>query len=300
MITVINNTPVKELSDEQIEYTLTNNDINIIQLKYISYITQIPNEIFLRKNQIIIPSITNKTENGIPVITIQNFKKGSAKELKDTIDSLDKSNGIIIDLRANTNGDFKEGIESANLFIDGKEILTTKDFKSDEKETYTAKNGDILNSAPIIIIVDHSTKGIAEIFTSILEGRNRAIIIGTPSFGNGTIAGKFDLSNNAQISIATKEAFNTKGISPNKTGIIPLICSSSIYSTNDIEELKTNIKDGFFKDNRPDATNKSSEIIDNIRNSCKAIYFTKENNDIIIKLATSLIKDKKAIQILQK
>lgn len=293
IITHINKMPTRSLTDEQLEYILTNTDTDILHLNYVPYISNKPAEIFIRKNQIIIPSTTSEIKDNIGIITIHNFKNKSSHEVKNEFDKMQTSNikGLIVDLRGNVNGESIDAIETANLFINGGEILTTKGQNESENKTYTAKSGDISNNLPIVIIVNNTTKGASELFASIMEGSNRAIIIGTPTFGNGNIKEKYTLSNNSEITFATQKAFNAKNLSFDKVGVIPLICTSNIFDEKDINTLKQNIKNNKFTDYRPKDNNQTIDVIDNIRNSCKAIYPTKGQNDLIIKIATNIIND---------
>ena len=296
IITTINKMPTQSLTDEQIEYILTNTDTDVLNMGYISYISNKPAEIFLRKNKLIIPSITSKNIDDIPVLEIQNFKAGSAKELKNFLDKNNESDTLILDLRGNINGLSSEAIEAANLFISGGDILKTTGNNEKYNQTYTAKRGDIFKSKPIVIIVDNSTKGPSEIFASIMDGSKRAVVIGTPTFGNGNLQDKFTLANNSDIQFATSTATNAKDISIDKIGVVPVICTSSIVEEKDIKTLLSNINSNKFVDNRPQNNNKTAETIKNIRNSCKALFPSKETNDLTFKTAIGILKDTSAYE----
>ena len=296
IITHINAIPTTTLSDEQIEAILGGTNMDLMHINYVSYISQKPAETYIRKNRVVIPSTTPSLIDGLPVISIANFKPGSAHEIKQSLELLSnnirKTGGIILDLRGNIKGEGTEAIEAANLFIDGGTILTSHRRISDpEIKTYTAKSGDILNNAPIVIMVDNTTKGTAEIFTSILEGRKRAVIIGTPTFGEGTLSNSYTLTDNSGISFATEDIENAMHISPNKTGVVPLICTSNIITDADITTLISNIKSGKFRDNRPNTQEKTAEIINNIRNSCRAIYPNPNTTNMNVKIAGKILTD---------
>ncbi|MBR1544569.1 MAG: hypothetical protein IJ638_01335 [Alphaproteobacteria bacterium] len=294
IISTINKTPTRSLTDEQLEYILTNTDTDILDIGYIPMISNKPTNIFLRKNQIIIPSITTKNIDNIPVLEIQNFKSGSAREVKNAIDKTKDASGIIIDLRGNISGLSSEAIETANLFISGGEILKTTGNNDEYNQTYTAKAGDIANSLPIIIIVDNTTKGVAEVFASIMDGARRAVVIGTPTFGDGNLQGEFTLPNNAGMHFATSTATNAKDISIDKIGVIPVVCTSTITEERDIKLLTENISKGKFVDNRPKDNNKTAETIKNIRNSCKALYPSDGVTNLMLKTAIGILKDSSA------
>ncbi len=293
LITDINGMNITKLTDEQIEYLLTGDDTEIVQLNFVPYISRTPSQTFIRKNKVIIPSITTKLLNEkYPLITIHNFKSGTAKELQNVTQSVLSENdadGIILDLRGNIDGNEIEAIEAANLFIDGDILLKTDGKNDDQDQTYTAKSGDITNETPIILIVDNTTKGVSELFASIFEGRKRAVIIGTPSFGKTQISDTFELSNGGNIKFATKNIIKADGKRLTKLGIIPLICTSTILDDIDIRTLITNINNDKFKDNRPQTNNFSSELLETVRKSCPAIYPTKDAHTLLLKTATQIL-----------
>ncbi len=297
VITHINSIPVTKLTDENIESVLTNNDSSIVHLNYISYITNKQNSEYLKRNIFIAPSLfVNKTNPEIPVISISNFKQKSSYELKDAIDGLnkDKLKGVIIDVRANNGGDFTESLEMANLFISGGEILKTKGLGEDKNQIYTAKSGDILKGKPIIILADHSTKAEAEMFAFILQSAGRAVLVGAPTFGNGSVHETFTLPNKAQIEFTTKQAISPNGYMLSKVGVIPLVCASSFSNEASIDIFVKNVETGIFKDNRErfSDTPKDSDV-KRIRKSCPSLYPITEAQELPVKIATKIIENEK-------
>lgn len=295
VITHINTIPISKLKDEDIEATLTNDDSTIIHLNYISYITGKMGEEYIKRNKFIIPSIIVDNSNPqIPVISITNFKEKSSYELKDVIDKLDKNNikGIVIDLRANNGGDFTESLESANLFISGGDILKTKGLGENKNQVFTAKAGDLLNDKPIVVIADNSTKAEAEIFAFILGSNGRAVLVGSPTFGNGSVYDKFDLPNKSQIKFTTREAISPNDYVLNKVGVIPLVCVSSFTSDDSVDIFLSNVKKGSFKDNREKFKKEpTASDVKRIRNSCKSLYPLKSAQELPLKISKSIIED---------
>ncbi|MGN0929110.1 MAG: S41 family peptidase [Alphaproteobacteria bacterium] len=295
VITHINATPVSKLKDEEIEATFTNDNSSIIHLNYISYISGKQEEEYLKRNKFTIPSVFVDNSNPkVPVISITNFKEKSSYEVKDAIDNLNKNNinGIVIDVRANNGGDLTEAIETSNLFISGGEILKTKGLGENKNQVYTAKSGDLLNGKPIIVLADNTTKGEAEIFAFILQSNNRAVLVGSPTFGKGTIFETFDLPNKSQIKFTTKQAVSPNDYVLNKVGVIPLVCVSSFTSDSDIDTFIKNVKEDKFKDNRERFISTPTDTdVKRIRNSCKSLYPLKSAQELPIKISTKIIED---------
>ncbi|MBD5398666.1 hypothetical protein HDR60_04130 [bacterium] len=295
VITHINATPVSQLKDEDIESTFTNDNSSIIHLNYISYVSGKQGEEYIKRNKFTIPSVFIDNSNSqIPVISITNFKEKSSYELKDILDKINKNNikGIVIDVRANGGGDLTEAIESSNLFISGGDILKTKGLGENKNQIYTAKSGDLLNGKPIVVLADNTTKGEAEIFAFILQSNNRAVLVGSPTYGKGTIFETFDLPNKSQIKFTTKQAVSPTDYVLNKIGVIPLVCVSSFTSDDSIDTFIKNVNEGKFKDNRERFISTPTDAdIKRVRNSCKSLYPLKSAQKLPIKISTKIIDD---------
>ena len=295
VITHINTVPISKLRDEDIEATLTNDDSTIVHLNYISYITGKQGEEYIKRNKFTIPSVIVDNSNPqIPVISITNFKEKSSYELKEAIDKLNKNNikGIVIDLRANNGGDFTESLESANLFISGGDILKTKGLGENKNQIYSAKAGDLLNNKPIVVIADNTTKAEAEIFAFILEANGRAVLVGSPTFGNASVYEEFDLPNKSQIKFTTKQAISPNDYVLSKIGVIPLVCVSSFTSDDSVDTFLSNVKKGSFKDNREKfKTEPTASDVKRIRNSCKSLYPLKSSQELPLKISKGIIED---------
>ena len=294
VITHINTVPATQLKDEEIEATFTNNNSEIVHLNYISYVSGKQLDTYIKRAKAVYPSVITDSKNPqIPVISIIDFKEKSSYELKDAIDKIkSQANGLILDLRANNGGDEKEAIEMANLFISGGDILKTKGLGENKNQVYTAKSGDILNGKPIIVIADNTTKSEAEILAFILQSKGRAVLIGSPTYGNGTITEKFTLPNKAQIEFTTKQVVSPNDYVLNKVGVIPLICLSSFRADSDIDLFISNVKDSKFKDNRERfLSTPSLSDVERVRKTCPSLYPLKEVQKLPITIATKVIEN---------
>lgn len=302
IITHINTVPVQNLKDEEIESSFTNNEIEIIHLDYISYITGRAGENYIKRNKPKISSIyVDERDKEIPVISIMNFKENSSYELKEAIDKIDKEKikGVIIDIRANNGGELKEALEMANLFISGGEMFKTAGLGPDKNQIYSAKDGDILKDLPIVLISDNTTKGEAELFAFIMESRGRGVIIGSPSYGKGTITEKYTLPNKAEMKIATKKAYTLKGYGLDKIGVIPIVCISSFKSDKDVEVFINNVENGEFEDNRLKYEDATEEDVKNIRKACPSLYPIKSAQEFALKVAKRIINNETVYEILR-
>ncbi|MDR2098720.1 MAG: hypothetical protein LBO78_01700, partial [Rickettsiales bacterium] len=297
VITHINSKKVAEITPELLEATLISNNTAILHFNYITYIMNQPAEAYIRKDKIIMPSVTaDASVPGIPVVAIRDFRQGAARELKAAIDGLDRASmkGLVIDLRAATGGEFSEAMEAANLFIDGGELLKTKRHDGRGGSLYSAKEGDMLSGLPVAVIADNSTKGYPEAFAFALAERKRAVLLGTPTFGMGTVEETFDINKNRKATFATSLVFSPEGAALNGIGVAPLVCLSSFKATGDADKFVRNAKAGRFKDNRMKLAEPTKDDIETLRKSCPAVYPTMEMQALPITIAAKILEDKEA------
>jgi carboxyl-terminal processing protease len=295
VITHINAAAAKDISDELVEDALFGNDFGMVNLNYAGYMTRQAGEAFIRRNASAAPSATlAASKPDAPVIVIHNFRAGSARALKALIDGLGASaaKGAIIDVRGNTGGELIEAIEAANLFVDGGDLLKTKGRGADTNQLFTAKAGDILSGKPIVIIADMTTRGAAEAFVLAMGARKRAVAAGSPTFGNGTAASRFELTGGRAASFATKAVFSADGQALDGIGALPLVCIASFKNEKDIDAFAKNATSGKFKDERPKLEKPSAADIEAARKACPAVYPTISAQSNAVKIAESiLLKD---------
>ncbi|MDR1476842.1 MAG: hypothetical protein LBI17_01790, partial [Rickettsiales bacterium] len=255
VITHVNTAAAKDISDELVEDALFGNDFGMVHFNYVGYMTRQEGEAFIRRNASASPSATLAVSRPeAPIIVIHNFRAGSARALKALIDGLgaaSSAKGLIIDVRGNTGGELIEAIEAANLFADGGELLKTKGRGEGTSQLFTAKAGDILSGKPVAIIADMTTRGPAEAFVLAMTARRRAVAAGSPTFGSGTAASRFELPGGRAASFATKAVFAPNGQALDGIGALPLVCIASFKNEKDIDAFAKNATGGKFKDERP-------------------------------------------------
>lgn len=145
--------------------------------------------------------------------------------------------GVIIDLRGNPGGVLKEAVRVAGMFIDGGIIASTKGRAADSVEFYNAPSGDVLKNKPIVVLVDGQTASSAEVLAAALQEQSRATVIGTDSYGKGTVQKLIKLENNSRLAITNAVIFTPSGNKISAGGIHPDICTSGELENRDPEKI---------------------------------------------------------------
>lgn len=175
-------------------------------------------------------------KDNVLYIKAPTFYHGYTENLKNIVSCYSDVDGVILDLRGNRGGYFDEAIKTADLFLDDVLIAYSVE-KNQPKRFYTASKGDILEGKSIAVLTDETTASAAEIVVAALSEQGRAVVIGTRTFGKGTIQQKQKLGAST-LYLTNGQFFSPSGKSIQGQGIMPQICTNS--SNNCLLSDKTN------------------------------------------------------------
>ena len=184
-----------------------------------------PKDFTLVREIIKIKSVKAKVlDDGIGYIKISQFQEQTASDLSAAINKLteDKVNSLVLDLRNNPGGLLNSAIDVAGKFLPkGKLVVYTKTRSGEKSEFFT--EGDSNFSQPMVVLVNQGSASASEIVAGALKDWNRAIILGTQTFGKGSVQTVIPLSEGAGLRLTTAKYYTPKGISIQNTGITPAI-----------------------------------------------------------------------------
>jgi carboxyl-terminal processing protease len=171
------------------------------------------------------PVVRSRLEgNDVGYIRISEFGVNTTESLRSAIKVVNieagaRLKGFIIDLRNNPGGPLDEAIMASDAFLEKGEIVLTRG-KGDE--TFSARPGDLTDQKPIIVLINGGTVGASEIMVGALQDHRRATILGTRSFGMGTVQTVFQLGpGKGALRLTTARYFTPSGRSPQAKGIAP-------------------------------------------------------------------------------
>ncbi|MFD5629528.1 MULTISPECIES: S41 family peptidase [unclassified Streptomyces] len=122
--------------------------------------------------------------DGVTVIKVDAFTKGSGDLVRTAVAAAPKGSGIALDLRGNSGGLVTEAVTAASAFLDGG-LVATYDVDGDERALHADLGGD--TSTPLVVLVDGGTMSAAELLTGALQDRGRAVVVGSRTFGKGSV-----------------------------------------------------------------------------------------------------------------
>jgi carboxyl-terminal processing protease len=163
---------------------------------------------------------------GFGYLRIAAFQSDTAAEVQRKLKALSDDSGaplqgLVLDLRRNPGGLLNAGIEVADLFLDEGVIVSTRGRLPHARAEYTAKRGDVLSGAPIALLIDSGSASAAEVVAGALRDHRRAVIMGSTSFGKGSVQTVLPLDNGDSIKLTTARYYTPNGTSIQATGIVP-------------------------------------------------------------------------------
>ncbi|QBJ63959.1 S41 family peptidase [Pseudoalteromonas sp. DL-6] len=182
----------------------------------------------LSRKQIKLASVTKQLlDAGSGYIAINNFSNHTLHEVALQIAAMQNHyghslKGLIIDLRDNPGGTLKSAVAVADLFLQDGLIVTTKGRFYDSNQSFYAKRGDILKGAPIVVLINENSASAAEILAAALKENLRAKIVGSQSFGKGTVQSLIPLGDgDTALKLTTARYFTPLGESIEGIGVTP-------------------------------------------------------------------------------
>ncbi len=152
--------------------------------------------------------------------TFPNLSEGLAEQV-EAAGGMDNVNGVVIDLRNNPGGLLNQAIEVADAFLDAGEIVSTRGRHSEDGQRWNATPGDLIEGKPIVVLINGGSASASEIVAGALQDHNRAVVVGTQSFGKGSVQTVMPLAGSGAMRLTTARYYTPSGRSIQALGISP-------------------------------------------------------------------------------
>ncbi len=233
-----------------------------------------PFEIKIIRDYIKIRSVKSEVLNNIGYLRITSFNEQTESGLLDAIKKIEKENqikGYVLDVRSNPGGLLTQAVKVTDIFLERGEIVSTRGRDKKDIRRYRAKKSDRTNGKPLVVIIDGGSASASEIVAGALQDHKRAIIIGTQSFGKGSVQTiiPFQVSNSDNLTgirLTTARYYTPSGESIQGKGIVPdiIIEQGEFESFNYKRFSESDLKDSLDKNNEEElednADNQDNEL----------------------------------------
>ncbi len=185
-----------------------------------------PFDVTITRDVITVKSVRSRLEDDVGYLRITAFNEQTSPGLEQAVNRLSQQaagtlKGYVLDLRNNPGGLLDQAIAVSDAFLNAGEIVSTRGRHPDDAQRYNAREGDLAGGLPIIVLINGGSASASEIVAGALQDHGRAIIMGTRSFGKGSVQTIIPLSGSGAMRLTTSRYYTPSGRSIQATGIEP-------------------------------------------------------------------------------
>jgi carboxyl-terminal processing protease len=187
-----------------------------------------PFDVDLTREVISVKSVTFRVEEDIGIVRISSFSEKTDDALEESLRALraqtgGRLKGLVIDLRNNPGGLLDKAISVSDAFLDGGEVVSTRGRRAEDIKRYSARRGEHFTGLPIVVLINGGSASASEIVAGALQDRGRAIVVGTASFGKGSVQTVIPLKGgrDGALRLTTQRYYTPFGRSIQGAGIEP-------------------------------------------------------------------------------
>ncbi len=185
----------------------------------------------VRRDLVIPPTVAMTLDDGIANIKISGFNQKTASSLKQAVREAraalgGRLNGVLLDLRGNPGGLLDQAVAMADLFMAHGRIVSTAGRHRHASQSYDASPGDLAEDLPLVLLVDGRSASASEILAAALQDSGRAVVIGTNSYGKGTVQTVIRMPNDGEMTLTWSRFHSPTGYALHGLGVLPTICTS--------------------------------------------------------------------------
>lgn len=186
------------------------------------------------------PTVTASREKQILTLKISSFNQGTAAAVSRELSQAEREmrsilQGVVLDLRNNPGGLLDQAISVVDLFLTDGLVISTRGRHPKSHQVFDASWGELVPDVPLVVLVNGKSASAAEIVAVALRDRGRAVVIGSASYGKGTVQTIIRLPNGGELTLTWARMHAPSGFALQDHGIIPVICTSS--NNEDVAEL---------------------------------------------------------------
>lgn len=185
-----------------------------------------PFDVTVTRDVVRIRSVRSRAEDKVGYIRVTTFNEQTMDGVEASMESLkeelgDQMIGVVLDLRRNPGGLLDQAVKVSDAFLDRGEIVSTRGREADDTQRFNATKGDLADGLPMVVLINRGSASASEIVAGALQDHNRAVIMGTESFGKGSVQTIMPVPGHGALRLTTAAYYTPSGRSIQKTGIDP-------------------------------------------------------------------------------
>ncbi len=197
----------------------------------------------IKRALIVAPTVTSRRQEGLLIIKVTGFNQGTAGSISETLSGAERDmgrrlGGIVLDLRGNPGGLLDQAVAVADLFLDDGPVISTVGRHPYSFQVFDATWGKAVAEVPLALLINGKSASASEIVAVALRDRGRAVVIGSASYGKGTVQTIIRLPNDGELAMTWARMKAPSGFAIQDHGIIPAICTSGQGVTKLLRALR--------------------------------------------------------------
>jgi len=250
LIVKIDDTPVQGMSLNDAVNKMRGDKDTKVKLVVVRESAQQPLTFDLKRDLIKVTSVRGRLlEPGYAYVRISQFQIDTGENFVDMVNKLTKENGaplkgVVLDLRNNPGGLLDAAVKVSDALLDKGPIVSIRGRDPENTREFDATPGDVLNGKPLVVLVNGGSASAAEIVAGALQDQHRAVLVGTKTFGKGSVQTIIPLQNDDAIKLTTARYYTPSGRSIQAEGIVPDVVLQPVK----ISKIDGVDGDGFIKE----------------------------------------------------
>lgn len=200
----------------------------------------------IRRDHIVPPTVSYHRMGTVALFRITGFNQETTATLDRLIAQAraelgSQLSGIVLDMRGNPGGLLDQSVSVANLFLENGEITATRGRHPNSNQRFDASIRDVASHVPMVVLIDGGTASAAEVVASALKDRGRALLLGSTSYGKGSVQTVIRLPNDGEMTLTWARLYSPSGRPWSHVGVTPNVCTSTYEGTSEafLRDLQT-------------------------------------------------------------
>jgi len=259
----------------------------------------------LNRAHIVPETVHTSIEGDMLKLVVTSFNTETTSSVREILRKNERAlkngtlKGVVMDLRGNPGGLLSQSVNVADLFLNQGQIIATRGRHPDSFHDYRASGVDLIDGRPLVVLVDGDSASAAEIVASALQDLGRAVVVGSSSYGKGTVQTVIRLPNDGEMTLTWSRLVSPSGYALHGLGVMPTVCATN----TEHEDTNAILAVGHIDGQRAamSAWRAAGMIFDgrrpHLRDFCPAKTFQGDKNgDFLMKLASRILHDTSVYQ----
>ncbi|MGH6982214.1 MAG: S41 family peptidase [Stellaceae bacterium] len=200
--------------------------------------TSYPVTVTLRRSHIVLKTVSMTHDDHIAMLRVTSFNARTADNLEEAILMAHREmgaalTGLVLDLRGNPGGLVDQSVLVASLFLEGGRVVSTKGRVPESNQIFDVIRDHAAENLPLVVLVNGGSASASEIVAAALQDEHRAVIVGTSSYGKGTVQDVIHLPNQGELTVTWAKLIPPGGYILHHHGVVPVVCTANIADVSE-------------------------------------------------------------------